>query len=118
MPPVGVIAAARAVAANPKLQYVANPLYTPLKPNSDPHYKFSLDFSTLCKKRLVLQSTLEALQNNLGRGLFADEFIAVRKRLKDEGHVVSCGVCYVDTRRMNLRGSQQQFLSGPGSLPQ
>ena len=98
------------VLANKDLHFNANLLYDPFKPNSDPHYKFSLDFSTLCKKRLVLQATLEDIQLKLDRGLTATEFMQVRSRLKAEGYTVSCGVCYVDTRRMHMGKAIEEFL--------
>jgi hypothetical protein len=93
-----------------RLDYEASDLYTALKDNSDPHYDKSLDFSTLCKKRLVMQGTIEEIQTAIGRGLSPAEFLKVRKTLLDKGVVVSCGICYVDSRRIELGKVANKFI--------
>ena len=100
---------AAAVAKNPELLYEAKKQYNPLKPNSDPHYNLSLDFSTLCRKRLILHATIEAIQADLGYTLHYTEILDIRAQLKDKGYVVSCGVCYVDAKRMHM-GTQIENL--------
>jgi len=85
-------------------------LFTAVKPNSDPVYKRSLDFSTLCKKRHVMTATIDAIQTELGRGLTAEEYLEVRDALKSKGYTVSCGPCYVESKRMHLGNAINDFI--------
>ena len=105
------------VEGNPDLDYVASLLYSPLKANSDPHYVLSLDFSTLCKKRLVMQATIEAIQLEMGRGVTPEEFLKIRDRLKEKGYEVSCGACYVESRRMNMGDIVEKFSAAHPDIP-
>ncbi len=85
-------------------------LYTALKPNSDPHYTVSLDFSTLCRKRYELMATIEAIQNMTGRALTKETWVEVRSQLKKLGYTVSCGACYVDSKRMEAGKFVNEFI--------
>lgn len=85
------------------------------KPNSDPLYKVSLDFSTLCKKRLMTQFVMESLQTKLGKALSAKEQIAIRSKLEEYGKVnkqiqVACALCYVEARRLKAPDQINRFL--------
>ncbi|MZQ99474.1 MAG: hypothetical protein GT601_17545 [Acidaminobacter sp.] len=91
-----------------RLDYDPNPNYTALKDNQD--YGKSLDFSTLCKKRLILQGTIEAIQKNKGSALSVTDYFAVRKALLEAGKEVSCGICYVDTRRSRQGQYANEFI--------
>lgn len=89
------------VLADPaRLDFKANPAFKSVKSNSDKIYKYSLDFSTLCKKRYVLQATLDAIQKEKGKALEAKEVMAVRQALSAADEIVSCGLCYVDASRL------------------
>ncbi|MCC8036903.1 MAG: hypothetical protein LIP02_02010, partial [Bacteroidales bacterium] len=70
--------------------------FFPYKPNSDKLYKISMDFSTLCSKRILTQYVIEALETRLanskalklakdgqekGRVLSAEQQLAVRNLL-------------------------------------
>ena len=74
-----------------------------LRDNSDPAYELSLDFTTMCKRRYVMVSSIEAVQAKLDRPLNADEIMYVRDLLMREGITVSCGACYVESRRLHLK---------------
>lgn len=85
------------------------------KPNSDPLYKVSLDFSTLCKKRLMTQFVMESLQTKLGKALSAKEQMAIRSKLEEYGKVneqiqVACALCYVEARRLKAPDQINRFL--------
>lgn len=86
------------------------------KPNSDPLYKVSLDFSTLCKKRLMTQFVMESLQTKLGKALSAKEQMAIRSKLEDyaktnEQIQVACALCYVEARRLKAPDQINRFLN-------
>lgn len=89
--------------------------YLPYKQNADPHYKLALDFSTLCKKRILLQMIQERLQGKLGRALSALETIAVRREIqklqKNGVNVeVACALCYVEAARLKSPKVINEFL--------
>ena len=89
--------------------------YSPYKTNSDPHYKVALDYSTLCRKRILLQTIVERLQVKLNRSLSAEEQVAIRQelvRLQNEGRKieVACALCYVEAARLKSPKVINQFL--------
>ena len=94
--------------------------YLPYKQNADPHYKLALDFSTLCRKRVLLQSIQERLQAKLGRALSQEETVAIRLELqnlqknnKEEfGKIeVACALCYVEAARLKSPKVINAFLN-------
>lgn len=100
--------------------------FKPYKPNSDPLYTISLDFSTLCRKRLMTQYVIEKLQTELtdsqtgkrGRPLTAEEQLAVRDLMKEYGKQekalkVACAMCYVEAARLKAPGQIQRFMRDP-----
>ena len=100
--------------------------FKPYKPNSDPLYTLSLDFSTLCRKRLMTQYVIERLQTELtdsqtgkrGRPLTAEEQLAVRDLMKEYGQQekalkVACAMCYVEAARLKAPGQIQRFMRDP-----
>lgn len=95
--------------------------FNPLKPNSDPLYKISLDFSTLCKKRLLTQGVIERLQLDQMRVLSAEEQLAVRQLLLDYSKIdtalqVACHLCYVEAARLKAPRQQNRFFADPGAV--
>ena len=95
-----------------------NRTFLPVKPNSDPLYKVSVDFSTLCRKRVLQQSIVEQLQSKLGKALTKEEQLSIRKelvRMRAEGAKidVACGLCYVEARRLLAGKQAQKFLDNP-----
>ena len=100
------------VLADPSLDFIAEAadLYSALKPNSDPHYTVSLDFSTLCRKRYELMATIEAIQNMTGCALTKESWVEVREMLDKMGYNVSCGACYVDSKRMEAGKFINKFI--------
>ena len=90
--------------------------FSPVKPNSDSLYQVSLDFSTLCRKR-ILQQTIQAhLQEALNQPLTREEGIAIRDALmalQEEGRQieVACALCYVESARMKSPAQIKKFLN-------
>lgn len=90
--------------------------FSPVKPNSDSLYKVSLDFSTLCRKRLLQQTIQQTLQNALDKNLSTEESIAIRDELikiQEEGRKieVACALCYVESARMKSPKQINKFLN-------
>lgn len=92
--------------------------YSPYKSNADPHYKLALDFSTLCRKRILLQAIQERLQTKLRRSLEQEEIVAIRlelQKLQAEGMKieVACALCYVEAARLKSPKVINEFLADP-----
>lgn len=90
--------------------------YSPIKANSDKLYKVSLDFSTLCRKRLLQQTVQVQLQEALDKALTREEGIAIRDALiaiREEGRQieVACALCYVESARMKSPEQIKKFMN-------
>ena len=90
--------------------------FSPVKPNSDKLYKVSLDFSTLCRKRILQQTVIAQLQEALDKPLSKEEGIAIRDALialQEEGRQieVACALCYVESARMKSPEQIKKFLN-------
>ena len=95
-----------------------NRAYVPYKQNADPHYKLALDFSTLCRKRILLQTIAERLQAKMGRAVTQEETVAIRlelQKLQQEGMKieVACALCYVEAARLKSPKAINAFLNNP-----
>lgn len=95
-------------------------IYHPFKQNSDKLYKVSMDFSTLCKKRIVTQAIIERL--NLARGMaldaktqFAIEELLRRYQKELNTFQVACALCYVESARLKSPKVINQFIADPRS---
>lgn len=93
--------------------------YSPYKPNSDPLYKISLDFSTLCSKRILTQHVIEQIQLRENRPMTAEEQMAIRAMLneyrqQEKGLQVACAMCYVEAARLKAPGNMTKWLNDPG----
>lgn len=93
--------------------------FNPVKANSDKLYKYSLDFSTLCRKRLLQQVIAEELSLALDRAVTKAESIAIRDeliKLQEEGKQIeiACALCYVESVRMKSPEQIQRFLDDAG----
>lgn len=89
--------------------------FSAIKPNSDPLYKVSLDFSTLCRKRLLQQAIVNRLQAKLKRSLTATEQTQIRNelvKLRKEGKKieVACALCCVEAARLKSPDVINDFL--------
>ena len=92
-----------------RLDYEANRNNTSLKPNSE--YDFSLDFSTLCAKRLLFSGTMDAIQSALpNTPLTSEDFVHLREIMKDSGYEVACGICYVESTRREFSTISEGFV--------
>lgn len=94
--------------------------YSPYKPNSDPLYTISMDFSTLCSKRLLTQYVIENLQLRENRPMSAEEQMAIRDMLKEyrkveKGLQVACVMCYVEAARLKSPKQIQKWLDDPAT---
>ena len=92
--------------------------FSPYKPNSDPLYKISMDFSTLCSKRLLTQYVIEQLQLREKRPMSAEEQMAIRDMLNEyrkveKGLQVACAMCYVEAARLKSPKQIQRWLDDP-----
>ena len=95
--------------------------FSPVKANSDSLYKVSLDFSTLCRKRLLQQTIQATLQETLNKQLSTEEAIAIRDELmkiQEEGKKieVACALCYVESARMKSPKQITKFLNNRESI--
>lgn len=91
------------------------------KPNSDPLYVISLDFSTLCRKRLMTQYVIEQLQLRENRPMTAEEQIAIRSMLLDyrkqnKALQVACAMCYVEAARLKAPKQMEKFFTDTESI--
>ena len=94
--------------------------FSPYKPNSDPLYTISLDFSTQCSKRLLTQYVIEKLQLRENRPMSPEEQMAIRDMLKEYGKVekglqVACVMCYVEAARLKAPKQIQKWLDDPAT---
>ena len=95
--------------------------FMPIKPNSDSLYQVSLDFSTLCRKRLLQQTIQATLQDALNKPLSKEEGIAIRDELmkiQEEGRQIeiACALCYVESARMKSPTQIKKFLNNRESV--
>ena len=94
-----------------RLDYEPNvdPGASVLKPNSE--YKWTLDMSTLCAKRLLYTGTFDAIQKMKPDTAFTSEdLIRLREMMMDRGLEVACGICYVESTRREIGPITQDFI--------
>ena len=94
--------------------------FSPYKPNSDPLYTISMDFSTLCSKRLLTQYVIENLQLRENRPMSAEEQIAIRDMLieyrqQEKALQVACAMCYVEAARLKSPKQMTKWMDDPSS---
>ena len=78
---------------------------------SNTEYGGSIDFSTLCKKRLLYTGTIQAIQNLLpNTALTPAEYLQIRQMMLDAGHEVTCGLCYVEGSRVKMGVYTKEFI--------
>ena len=82
---------------------------TVLKPNSE--YKYSVDMSTLCAKRLLFTGTFDAIQRALPNKVFdSEDIVALREMMQKRNYEVACGICYVESTRREIGRITQDFI--------
>ena len=80
------------------------------KPNADV-YKYTLDASTLCAKRLLYQGTFNEIQKQLKHTpLKPGDLIELANMMHEMGFQTPCGICYVESRRRHTGNAAQQWL--------
>ena len=71
--------------------------------NSDPQYKSTIDFTTICVKTQAIVDAMSELMKKMGRGLSEHEIIdIVYNETHMAGEQVPCPVCYVFSRWVGL----------------
>lgn len=94
-----------------RLDYEPNldPGATVLKKNSD--YKWSVDMSTLCAKRLLFTGTFDAIQKAMPNTVFdSEDIVKLRKMMEDRDYQVACGICYVESTRREIGRITNEFI--------
>ena len=66
-------------------------------------YELNIDFSTVCKKRKMMDKVINALTKNgyLTRALKNTDIAKIREIIQNHEFEVACGLCFVDTKRFN-----------------
>ena len=83
---------------------------TVLKSNSE--YKWTLDMSTLCAKRLITTGTFDAIQKALPNSVFnSEDIVNLREMMLKRGYEVACGICYVESTRRELGPITEEFIN-------
>jgi hypothetical protein len=91
------------------LDYIASPGRSSFK--SNPEYGGSIDSSTICAKRRLQTGTIDAIQRALPDYVMtAEDFLRIRRMMKDRGYEVSCGLCFVESSRKNIAKYASQFM--------
>ena len=73
--------------------------------NSDPQYKRTVDFTTICLKTQAVIDAMSETMMKLDHGLTESEIVdIVYKNTHDAGEPVPCPVCYVFSRWVGLGG--------------
>ena len=91
------------------LDYVASPGRSSFK--SNPEYGGSIDSSTICAKRRLQTGTIDAIQRAMPDYVMtAEDFLQVRRMMKERGYEVSCGLCFVESSRKNIAKYASQFM--------
>ena len=81
------------------------------KPNGDV-YKWTLDASTLCAKRLLYQGTFNEIQKLLpNTPLRPGDLIDLVNMMHEMGKQTPCGICYVESRRRHTGNAIEKFLA-------
>lgn len=92
------------------LDYIPSEGRTSFK--SNPEYGGSIDSSTICPKRWLQSGTIDAIQRALpDYAMTAEDFLQVRRMMKDRGYEVSCGLCFVESSRKNIAKYAAQFMN-------
>ncbi len=80
-----------------------------LKTNKE--YKWTVDMSTLCAKRLLYTGTFDAIQKKLPNTVFnSEEMLELRSMMMKRGREVACGICYVESTRRELGPITAEFI--------
>lgn len=82
---------------------------TVVKPNSE--YKWSVDMSTLCAKRLYFTGTFDEVQKQLpNTAMDSDDIVRLRAMMMERGYEVACGICYVESTRREIGTITADFI--------
>ena len=80
-----------------------------LKPNSE--YKWTIDMSTLCAKRLLYTGTFDEIQRKMPNTAFnSEDLVNLRSMMMDRGLEVACGICYVESTRREIGTITADFI--------
>lgn len=80
-----------------------------LKANSE--YKWTVDMSTLCAKRLLYTGTFDAIQKLMPNTAFdSEDLVSLRSMMMERGYEVACGICYVESTRREIGTITADFI--------
>ena len=83
---------------------------TSVKPNSE--YKWTVDMSTLCAKRLLFTGTFDKIQKKLmNTALTSEDIVRIRQMMEERGYTVACGICYVESTRREMGPITEEFIN-------
>lgn len=92
------------------LDYEANEFASAIKTNTE--YGSTLDFSTLCPKRLITTGTFDAIQRAMPDTVLTQKDIfRIRNMLVERNIEVACGSCYVESTRKKMGEYANRFLT-------
>ncbi|WP_458397458.1 ADP-ribosyltransferase-containing protein [Anaerotignum sp.] len=95
-----------------RLDYESNLDETATVLKSNQEYKWTLDMSTLCAKRLLYTGTMDAIQRAMPDTAFTSEdLVKIRQMMMERGHEVACGICYVESTRREMGPITEEFIN-------
>ena len=99
------------IASDPeRLDYKPDRKHKFKKKNSDV-YKYTLDASTLCAKRILYQGTFNAIQRALpNTPLRPGDLIELSNMMREMGYQTPCGICYVESQRRKAGDFTAEFI--------
>lgn len=83
-----------------------------IKTNMD--YLKTVDLNTICPRTNRFQSTIDGVQQKLGRILSGDERLDVAKNMQQHGHTSPCAYCYVEQGRNRMVNRVKRLASEAG----
>lgn len=92
-----------------RLDYTSSPGMSAVIPNSE--YGGSIENSTICEKRRPYTGTIQAIQRALpNTALLPEDYLDIKRIMKDKKIDVPCAMCYVEGSRINLGVYTKEFL--------
>ena len=86
----------------------------PVRSNADDLYNVSLDFASMCVKRLGYGANLAELAKRLGRSPKIDESLLLTIRMSEAGHQAPCLYCYVESPRRLFMQEVDRYAQAAG----
>lgn len=84
------------------MEFTGSVLFTALKSNSDPQYKTTFDFASICVKTQAVIDAMSATMIKLQRGLSREEIESIYQDVFNFKNLVPCPECYVFSRWIGI----------------